>query len=111
MTLPTERSRSVIEAKRLLQELSARADIPEDVRREAERLMRHYPGSIHVSLAGVAWPMHFATDEAESERMPSYLELLAHARGEARLDVASAAAAMSDDEARELVAPVTTKQV
>jgi hypothetical protein len=55
--------------------------------------------------------MHFATDEAESERMPSYLELLAHARGEARLDVASAAAAMSDDEARELVAPVTTKQV
>lgn len=110
MTSPTERSRAVIQAKRFLQKLSARTDVPDDVRQEAERLLRHYPGSVHINLAGVAWPMHFATEEVEPERMPSYLELLAHARGEAQLNVAGALAAMNDDEVRELVASATPKR-
>lgn len=110
MTTPTERSRAVIQAKRLLQKLSARTDVPADVRREAERLLRHYPGSVHINLAGVAWPMHFATDEVEPERMPTYLELLANARGEAQLNVAVSLAAINDDDVRELVASITPKQ-
>lgn len=110
MTSPIERSKAVIQAKRFLQHLSARTDVPDDVRREAERLLRHYPGSVHVSLAGVAWPMHFASDEMTEERMPSYLELLAHARGEAMRDVTFAVAAMGDDEVRDLPVSATQKR-
>lgn len=43
MTMPHERSRNVIQAGAFLKELRANKDLPEAVRREAHRLLRHYP--------------------------------------------------------------------
>lgn len=43
MTLPYERTRSVIQARDFLVDLSLNVALPEDVRRQAKHLLRHYP--------------------------------------------------------------------
>jgi hypothetical protein len=43
MTMLEERSRAAIQAGAFLKELRARADVPEAIRTEAHRLLRHYP--------------------------------------------------------------------
>jgi len=43
MTIPRERSRHVIQAGAFLKELHANKDLPEEIRSEAHRLLRHYP--------------------------------------------------------------------
>jgi len=56
MTMPNERTRSVVQAREFLQELMHSADLPESVRREARRLLRHYPSDEDLGLAASALP-------------------------------------------------------
>lgn len=43
MTMPHERTRSVIHTRDFLIELSRNISIPESIRRDAKFLLRHYP--------------------------------------------------------------------
>ena len=52
MTMPTERTRSIIQAREFLVDLSRDKTLPEVVRTEARRLLRHYPTAREVLLAG-----------------------------------------------------------
>lgn len=104
MTTPRERTLAVLQTRRFLRRLANMEDLPEAIRLEAERLLRHYPGSVHIGYAAVAWPTHFGHEHPEHEPpAPSYLQLLAHVRGEGQLDVAGAVAAMSDEDVRRLL--------
>ncbi|MCR5865677.1 BPSL0761 family protein [Aquincola sp. J276] len=79
MTTPTERTQAVLATKRFLQQLGARSDVPADVQREAERLLRHYPDAGAFDAVAAAFPEQWApcNDRAVGET-PSYMELLAH---------------------------------
>jgi hypothetical protein len=52
MTMPTERTRSIIQTREFLVDLSRNKALPEPVRTEARRLLRHYPTAREVLLAG-----------------------------------------------------------
>lgn len=52
MTLPHERTRSVIQTESFLVELSRNIDLPEELRLEAKRLLRHYPSADQVMRVG-----------------------------------------------------------
>ncbi|HHX6570241.1 TPA: BPSL0761 family protein [Pseudomonas aeruginosa] len=52
MTMPSERTRSIIQAREFLVDLSRDKTLPETVRIEARRLLRHYPTADEVLLAG-----------------------------------------------------------
>ncbi len=43
MTMPYERTRSIIHTGDFLRDLSTNPSVPESVRREAKHLLRHYP--------------------------------------------------------------------
>lgn len=43
MTMPDERTRTLIQAGALLKELASDDRVPEAIRKDAERLLRHYP--------------------------------------------------------------------
>lgn len=43
MTMPVERTRNLLQAGAFLKELEADTLLPEAIRREAHRLLRHYP--------------------------------------------------------------------
>ena len=43
MTMPSERTRNVLQAGAFLKELAGNKAVPGDVRQEAYRLLRHYP--------------------------------------------------------------------
>jgi hypothetical protein len=45
MTTNAERSRSVLQTLEFLDELVKRSDLPEDVKQEAKRLLRHFPSA------------------------------------------------------------------
>ena len=52
MTMPNERTRSIIQTREFLFDLSRDQGLPEKVRTEAHRLLRHYPTTREVLLAG-----------------------------------------------------------
>nr|WP_090352173.1 BPSL0761 family protein [Pseudomonas oryzae] len=52
MTMPTERTRAIIQTREFLVSLSRDQALPEAVRNEARRLLRHYPTANEVLLAG-----------------------------------------------------------
>lgn len=52
MTMRNERTRSIIQTRDFLVYLSRDQGLPESVRNEARRLLRHYPTSSEVLLAG-----------------------------------------------------------
>ncbi|MNE32941.1 hypothetical protein D3C80_1265750 [compost metagenome] len=52
MTMPHERTRSIIQTRDFLVDLSHDQVLPESIRNEARRLLRHYPTSNEVLLAG-----------------------------------------------------------
>lgn len=52
MTMPHERTRSIIQARDFLVDLSHDQALPESIRNEARRLLRHYPTSNEILLAG-----------------------------------------------------------
>jgi hypothetical protein len=43
MTMPDERTRNLLQAGAFLKQLEADASLPDRIRREATRLLRHYP--------------------------------------------------------------------
>jgi hypothetical protein len=50
MTTPQERTRSLRFARELAQELLARDDLPADVKRQAQVVLRHYPSLQEIKL-------------------------------------------------------------
>lgn len=52
MTMPHERTRSVIQTREFLIELSRDTSLPERVRRDAKFLLRHYPSRTDMVQAG-----------------------------------------------------------
>ncbi|MBN7116442.1 BPSL0761 family protein [Ectopseudomonas oleovorans] len=52
MTMPSERSRSVVQTREFLVELSRNKELPESVRDQARFLLRHFPKKDDVVLAG-----------------------------------------------------------
>lgn len=62
MTTPDERTRTLLQTKDFLAELMSPEQTPgvsDEVRREARRLLRHYPGLMELDLAHRALPMFF----------------------------------------------------
>ena len=54
MTMPNERTRTVLQTKEFLLDLQNEkksAGVPESVRKEAHRLLRHYPDAWHLDSA------------------------------------------------------------
>ena len=52
MTMPSERTCAIIQTREFLVDLSRDKTLPEAVRTEARRLLRHYPTADEVLLAG-----------------------------------------------------------
>jgi len=50
MTTPSERTRNILQAGAFLKELRADLTLPERVREEANRLLRHYPTVTDVQI-------------------------------------------------------------
>lgn len=52
MTLPHERTRSVLETERFLREICRNSELPPDIRSQAKGLLRHYPSAYQVFSLG-----------------------------------------------------------
>lgn len=52
MTRPAERTRTLIQTRDFLFDLKGDLSVSEDVRREAKRLLRHYPSAEEILLHG-----------------------------------------------------------
>jgi len=68
MTMPDERTRAVLQARAFLQELASGdwgPELPPAVRREAHRLLRHYPNAHDLELAHLALPAWFGPPRDE----------------------------------------------
>ena len=52
MTMPHERTRAVLQARDFLVELSKNKALPEEVWKGAKHLLRHYPSSSDIEIAG-----------------------------------------------------------
>jgi hypothetical protein len=67
MTMPDERTRAVSQAREFLQELATGewpTALPTGVRREALRLLRHFPRDNDMELAHLALPAWFGPTPA-----------------------------------------------
>lgn len=62
MTMPSERSRAVMQTREFLVELSQDNTLPEKIRHDVRFLLRHYPTRDDVILAGKI--------EEQSENLP-----------------------------------------
>lgn len=83
MTRPDERTRSVMQAREFLEALCVSEEtpgVPDAIRREARRLLRHYPSAAHLDNAAVAWPQTWAPASKRHDDAPSYAELAASFR-------------------------------
>ena len=58
MTMPDERTRAVMQTKEFLQLLAAagKSEVPENIQKEARRLLRHFPSSMDLEFAASACP-------------------------------------------------------
>ena len=59
MTMPSERMRSVLQAREFLRELSESEGTPgvsKEIRDEAKRLLRHFPGAVDLARVAEACP-------------------------------------------------------
>lgn len=64
MTMPAERTRAILQTRQFLQSLSTgdwETELPVEVRREAQRLLRHFPSASDVELAHLALPTWFGS--------------------------------------------------
>ena len=62
MTTPDERTGSLRETRKFLSELLRREvtpDVPDEIRHQARRLLRHYPGDSQLLLLHRALPQHY----------------------------------------------------
>lgn len=74
MTTSTERQRSLIQAEAFLKQLAADASLPDRVREEARRLLRHFPRRSDLPfLADVA-----ALPQPDTERLADWLRNYTH---------------------------------
>lgn len=64
MTMPDERTRAVMQARQFLEEVAVETELPAKVRREAQRLLRHYPRLSDMELAHLALPTWFGSPRA-----------------------------------------------
>lgn len=73
MTTPEERTRNIIQAGAFLKELCYDDSLPEHVRAEAMRLLRHYPTLMDVRMmASMEHPLGFSSLTTEFD--PQWLE-------------------------------------
>jgi|APIni6443716594_1056825.scaffolds.fasta_scaffold1837639_1 hypothetical protein len=65
MTMPNERTRSVLQTRQFLEELAGAkvSGIPEEVRVEARRLLRHFPETYDLVFSAEACPDLWARPE------------------------------------------------
>lgn len=85
MTMPNERTRSVVQTREFLRGLfdpEHFSSVPDDVRRQAKHLLRHNPWDAHIDAAAVAWPYTWAPTNKETGKAPSYANLMASLRFE-----------------------------
>jgi len=68
MTMPDERTRSVIQTETFLREISKSDLVPEAFRIEAKRLLRHYPDSSLVLHAGMLDDIIHAAEPGDPRR-------------------------------------------
>lgn len=64
MTMPSERTRAVLQAAELLRELMNPEEtpgVPCQVRQQARRLLRHFPSARDMELAHLACPRWFGS--------------------------------------------------
>jgi hypothetical protein len=61
MTTPHERTCSIVQAREFLQELRSSPEVPESVRNEAHRLLRHFPSDGDLLITASAFPNWWAT--------------------------------------------------
>lgn len=74
VTMPDERTRAILQTKEFLVELLSAEQtpgVPETVRREARRLLRHFPGLMELHLAHRALPAVFGDVSTCSPASPS----------------------------------------
>lgn len=69
MTMPEERTRSVIQTREFLSWLQDRADIPMDIRNEAHRLLRHYPSNENLNVSAQVIPSLWTMPANDSVKM------------------------------------------
>lgn len=50
MTTPIERTRNLVQAGAFLKEIRADGSLPEQLRNEADRLLRHYPTAAELQM-------------------------------------------------------------
>jgi hypothetical protein len=60
MTMPHERTRSLVGTREFLVDLSKRKDLPQDVRDGAMWCLRHYPEDFHIEAMAIARPDYFS---------------------------------------------------
>ncbi|MFJ3483821.1 BPSL0761 family protein [Pseudomonas sp. NPDC090202] len=68
MTMPVERTRSVVQTREFLRELSKSPQIPESFRTEAARLLRHYPEAQLLLHAGWLDEIIHSTEPGDPRR-------------------------------------------
>lgn len=92
MTLPHERTRSVVETERFLREICRNSDLPPDIRSHANGLLRYYPSADQVFSLGRLEEC-LINDQADAEvrrqlvafHQPLFCSSLASAVDEARI--------------------------
>lgn len=68
MTMPNERARSVIDAAELLRDISLNLELPTGLRREAKRLLRHYPSAQDIDSVSQLENYIFSKTTADTKR-------------------------------------------
>lgn len=79
MTTPYERTRAVLDTRWFLEALqnpSASPRVPEQVREQARRLLRHYPSPSNLALAHRALPMSFGPVADMNELEPTSNDIM-----------------------------------
>lgn len=83
MTTPHERARSFMQTRMFLLALcssQSTAGGPADFRREALRLLTHFPDEVHLDHAAIAWPEVWARVGPPRPDAPSCLNLIVSLR-------------------------------
>ncbi|PRH81282.1 BPSL0761 family protein [Arenimonas caeni] len=78
MTTPDERRRTLVQAGAFLKELRGNRSLPEAVRQEAHRLLRHYPSLREIEHLATITQGAFGGSPLGPEHDPDWLRGYAH---------------------------------
>lgn len=78
MTTPDERRRTIVQTGAFLKELRGDDALPENVRREAHRLLRHYPSLREIDQLAKASAGAWGGSPLGAEHDPDWLRGYAH---------------------------------